>query len=163
MKRILYEENYLAKNLFKIFLTFEISHAWTRDAAQCSINDNRLCGRETRADRRGSLNLRRLKMQISSICLRESRDVGRRSSSVRYEKGLEKRSTRGKHARRQSRGISLINPNRLSTSCRRASLGSDPLARATITKRSFPLSILSSFSCVSVAPPRWSTTRTIIF
>lgn len=118
---------------------------------------------ETRADRRGSLNLRRLKMQIPSICLRESRDVGRRSSSVRYEKGLEKRSTRGKHARRQSRGISLINPNRLSTSCRRASLGSDPLARATITKRSFPLSILSSFSCVSVAPPRWSTTRTIIF
>lgn len=61
------------------------------------------------------------------------RDVGRRSSSGTI--GFGKEVDAGKaRARRQSRRISLINPNRLSTSCRRASLGSDPLARATITK-----------------------------
>lgn len=86
-------------------------------------------------------------MQIPSICLRKSQRARRCLPIIVRSKKIdrEKRSTRGKHARRQTQGISLINPSRLSTSCRRT--GRDPLVRPRL--HSFPIEpfVLVRSSC----------------
>lgn len=98
-------------------------------------------------------------MQIPSICLRKSQRARRCLPIIVRSKKIdrEKRSTRGKHARRQTQGISLINPSRLSTSCRRT--GRDPLVRATATQ----LPNRTFRPCAFLVPLRWSTAGGLFF
>lgn len=98
-------------------------------------------------------------MQIPSICLRKSQRARRCLPIIVRSKKIdrEKRSTRGKHARRQTEGISLINPSRLSTSCRRT--GRDPLVRATVTQ----LPNRTFRPCAFLVPLRWSTAAGLFF
>lgn len=98
-------------------------------------------------------------MQIPSICLRKSQRARRCLPIIVRSKKIdrEKRSTRGKHARRQTEGISLINPSRLSTSCRRT--GRDPLVRATVTQ----LPNRTFRPCAFLVPLRWSTAGGLFF